>query len=307
MRSPGSARPATTPPIASHSTPAPSTAATGRSSTGTGRSFRTSVTNSAWNGPPESSRTRSHRRRPRGACATPWPPDARSAVSRALALAKLVERDQLCVPVRAAAAGRLHLHLVAHRLAHERAADRRRQRDLTARGIDLLGEDDLVRHELVGVRIGVGELHPAAVRHHAARNRRHRVHRELADARLELCDAGAHEVLPVLRRLVLGVLREIAVRRRRRQLLWELEGELVLQVGLLLLEPREDGKIHDACAQLAAGSARTLRASSLAAFPSTRPGYRWRSAVITAPIWRSPPAASTSRMARSSSSRPSGA
>src|SRR5262249_42161809 len=272
MRSLASARPATTLLTASRSIPAPSTAATGRSSTGTGRSFRISATSSAWNGQPESSRTRSHRRRPPGACATRWLPDARSAFFRALALAQLVEGDQLDDLIRPPAARRLHLDLVAHRLAHERAADRRRQRDLTARGVDLLGEDDLVRHQLVGVRIRVGELHPATVRHHAARNRRHRVHRELADASLELRDPGTHEVLPVLRGLVLGVLREVAVRRRCRQLLGEPEGELVLQVGLLLLELREDGKIHGACAQLAAGSARILRASSLAAFPSTRPG-----------------------------------
>ena len=98
-------------------------------------------------------------------------------------------------------------------------------------GIDLLGEDDLVGDQLVGVGVRVGELHPAAVRDHAARDRRHRVHRQLTDAAFELRDARAHEVLAVLRGLVLGVLRQIAVRGRGRQLLRELDGELVLQVG----------------------------------------------------------------------------
>src|SRR4029453_7064819 len=209
-RSRGSAGRATTPPTAWRCTPARSTAATARNFTGTGRSCLTSATSSAWSGQRESSRTRSPRKTRRSACATRCPPESASAL---VLLAQLVERDQLDDLVRPPSARRLHLDLVSDRLAHQGAPDRRRQRDLAAAGVDLLGKDDLVRDQLVGVGIDVGELHPAAVGDDAVRDRCHGVHRQLANSAFQLPDSRADEVLPMFRRLVLRFLGQIGVRR----------------------------------------------------------------------------------------------
>ena len=70
------------------------------------------------------------------------------------------------------------------------------------------------------------------------------VHRQLADAPLELADARADEVLPVLAASYSAFSDRSPCAAAVCELLRELEGELVLQVRQLLLEPGEDREFH---------------------------------------------------------------
>src|SRR5262249_23301619 len=214
---------------------------------------------------------------------------------------QLRERDQLDDLVGALPARRLHHHLVSHGLVEECPTDGRGEGDPSVGRVYLFGEDDLVDGRLAVV---VLDRHATPVRDHVARDGGDVVHRELAHPALELRDARAHEVLPVLGGFVLGVLGQIAVRPSRLELLRQLERELVLQVGQLPLEPGEDGKLHAASAQVA-GSASTRRAISLAWRPSKRPANRSRSAPMIAPMDRPTGVDATSRMTCSSSPAPS--
>jgi hypothetical protein len=150
-----------------------------------------------------------------------------------------LERDDLEA---ALAAGRVHLDLVADRFAHERPAERRRQRYLSLARVDLFGEHDLVGHGVALVDVLDG--HAAAIGDDATRDRRDVVHRQLADAALELRDARAHEILPVLGGLVLRVLWSPA---RASSSCFGSRTSVVLERGELLLEASDDGSSTASC------------------------------------------------------------
>src|ERR1019366_5112626 len=116
--------------------------------------------------------------------------------------------------VRSLAARHAHLDLIAHPLADERPGQRARDADASLCEIGLVGPENSVRDLFAGV--DVGELH--------GRPEGHAVARELArvddlgarELVLELLDPSFHERLALARRMVLGVLAEIAGLARRR-------------------------------------------------------------------------------------------
>src|SRR5204862_24918 len=87
--------------------------------------------------------------------------------------------DELDDLVRPLPARRLHLDLVADALLEQGAADRRRERYLPLRDVDLFGGHDLVEARAPGVPLL--DRAPRSVGHHAVRYRG-----ELADGLLEL-------------------------------------------------------------------------------------------------------------------------
>src|SRR6185369_14856883 len=111
------------------------------------------------------------------------------------------------------AGGCLHLGDVADDLADQRARDRRADRDQPLPEIGLVVADDLVGH--LGAAVLVLEIDRRAEDDAAAGVEGRRVddlrRRELA---LDLGDATFDEALLVLGGLVLGVLRDVAVRAR---------------------------------------------------------------------------------------------
>src|SRR5580765_2131774 len=120
------------------------------------------------------------------------------------------DRDDFVV---AHAAGRLHLGHVAGRLADQRPRDRRADRDQAVFQIGLVVADDLVGHR--DAAVFVFQVDRRGEHDAALGVQRPRVDdlrgRELA---LDLEDAAFDEALLVLRRLVLGVLRQVALRAR---------------------------------------------------------------------------------------------
>ena len=69
-------------------------------------------------------------------------------------------------------------------------------------------------------------------------------HRDLADALLEHGDARVDDLLPLLRRLVLGILAEVAKLARALNLLGEFDLQLALQCRDLVIEPLENPVFH---------------------------------------------------------------
>jgi hypothetical protein len=135
------------------------------------------------------------------------------------------------------AAGRLHFHRLARVLADQRARDWRGDRDLARLDVGLVFADDLVAH---GRAIGfVLEVHRRAK--HAAPVGVHEPgvdHLRVGELRLEVRDAPLDEALALARRLVLGVLRQVAVRARlgdRQRVRRALDAAQPLQLGAQIL------------------------------------------------------------------------
>jgi hypothetical protein len=108
----------------------------------------------------------------------------------------------------------MHVDLVAGLLADQRARDRRRNRDPSCLDVGFVVTDDLVGHRVAALLLEIdgGAEHAAPVGVEQLRVDDLRV----AELGLDFRDATLDEALLVARRIVLGVLREIAVRARLR-------------------------------------------------------------------------------------------
>src|SRR6185437_2103363 len=109
------------------------------------------------------------------------------------------------------AAGRLHLGGITFALADQGAGDRRIHRDLALLDVGLVVADDLVRAALAAVEVlyldGRAENDPSFGIEVGGID-----HLRVRELRLEIRDAPFDEALPLLRRVVVRVLRQIAVR-----------------------------------------------------------------------------------------------
>src|SRR5471030_1718335 len=126
----------------------------------------------------------------------------------------------------ARAARRHHRHGVARLLVDQRLADRRRGGDHALRRVGVLRHHELKAHLLA---VAVDDFEGRAEAGTIVGNAIDVDQRDLGHAFLEHADARFDEALPLFRRLVLGVLAQIAELARALDLLRQLELELVVQ------------------------------------------------------------------------------
>src|SRR5665213_2755690 len=141
----------------------------------------------------------------------------------------------------ARAAWRDDLHRVARLFVEERAADRRRGRDEPLRRVRVFRHDQLKDERPARFLDDVdGGPETGAI----ARNAFDVDQRDLRHALLEHADPRLDEALPLLRRLVLGVLAQVAQLARALDLLRQLELQLVIQRLNLVLELANQAIFH---------------------------------------------------------------
>src|SRR6267143_593735 len=156
------------------------------------------------------------------------------------------------------AAGGLHVHLLAGLLADQRAAERRAVGDLAGLDVGLVLADDLPGRLLAAVLLDVhrGAEHAAALGIDQPRVDLLRV----GELRLDVADARLDEALALARRVVLGVLGQVAVRARIGDRLGHrrpLDAPQPLQLFAQLRRAGSSGS--SACQEVTAGSAAARR------------------------------------------------
>ena len=109
-------------------------------------------------------------------------------------------------------------------------------------GIGLFRGDDLV-DDLVA-RVDLPQAHRGAEAHLVAGNLVEVGEGESGGPPMELADARLEELLPFLRRLVLGVLAQVAVLARLQDLLGQEDLELVVELSHLFFEAFLDFEDH---------------------------------------------------------------
>src|SRR5262249_17695319 len=153
----------------------------------------------------------------------------------------VVDGDQLDELELACAAGRRDLHRIAGLLVDQGAPDGRRRRDEALGGVGVLRHHEL-KHELFAValdhvqrRSEAGFVLGNAIDVHQ---------RDLGRAFLQHADARLDEPLPLFRRVIFGVLAQIAQLARALDFLRQLELQLAIQRLDLVLELLDQSIFH---------------------------------------------------------------
>src|SRR5262245_60665896 len=131
--------------------------------------------------------------------------------------------------------------LVAFFFVEERTADRRGCRDQALLNVGIFGHDELIGDRLAA---GILEVHGRPEPHSVVGKLVEIHQRDLAHPLLEQADPRLHQTLPLFRRMILGVLTQIAQLTRALDFFRQLRLQLALQLLDLFFEFLENLRFH---------------------------------------------------------------